>query len=130
MTAPRTREQADPPDRQPPRRGGGSSLYTYDVSAAGQPADLARLAGARRGLVRITLLLVASLRVPLDVARGIWNLPDNIRAFRQMQDGLLELSGEDMLDRYFGAVGHELPSEFAARGPSTSASAYRFKRNR
>ena len=56
MTAPRAREQADPPsppDRRPPRRGGGSSPspYTY-ASAAGRAAGPARLCGARRGLAR------------------------------------------------------------------------------
>ena len=89
---------------------GGSSLCTYDVSAAGQPAALARLPGARRGLVRIALLLVATLRVPQDVARGIWTLPADFRAFRQLQDGLQgglrQPTDEDMLDRYFGAPGH------------------------
>ena len=56
MTAPRAREQSDPPsppDRRPPRRGGGSSPspYTY-ASAAGRAAGPARLCGARRGLAR------------------------------------------------------------------------------
>ena len=51
MTAPRAREQRrppSPPDRLPPRRGGRPSSQT--VSAAGRPAGLPRLAGARRGL--------------------------------------------------------------------------------
>ena len=46
MTAPRAREQADPPsppERRPPRRGGGSSPYTYAASAA---AALLALTGA------------------------------------------------------------------------------------
>ena len=72
---------------------------------AGRP--LRELAGARRGLLRLALLLVVTLRVPQDVARGIWTLPAKFRAFRQLQDGLLELTDEDMLDRCFGAVGHE-----------------------
>ena len=51
MTAPRSREQSDPPsppDRRPPRRGGGSSPYTY-ASAAGRAlaaAALLALSGA------------------------------------------------------------------------------------
>ena len=56
MTAPRTREHANPPsppERRPPRRGGGSSPSPYIyASAAGRPAGPARLFGARRGLGR------------------------------------------------------------------------------
>ena len=51
MTAPRPREQAgppSPPEHPPSRRGGRSSRHT--VTAAGRPADFARLAGARRAL--------------------------------------------------------------------------------
>ena len=58
MTAPRAREQRrppSPPDRLPPRRGGRPSSQT--VSAAGRPAGLPRLAGARRGLVRSARVL-------------------------------------------------------------------------
>ena len=61
MTAPRPREQADPPsppDRLPPRRGGSPSSKI--VSAAARPAGLARLAGARRGLVRSARALAAA----------------------------------------------------------------------
>ena len=68
MTAPRAREQADPPsppDRRPPRRGGGSSPYTYAVFAAGRPAGLARVAGARRGLVRSARALAAAALLAL-----------------------------------------------------------------
>ena len=52
MTAPRVREQRrppSPPDRLPPRQGGRPSLQS--ASAAGRPA-FARLADARRALVR------------------------------------------------------------------------------
>ena len=61
MTAPRAREQADPPsppDRLPPRRGGSPSSKT--ASAAARPAGFARLAGARRGLVRSARALAAA----------------------------------------------------------------------
>ena len=61
MTAPRAREQADPPsppDRRPPRRGGSPSSKTY--SAAARPAGFARLGGARRGLVRSARALAAA----------------------------------------------------------------------
>ncbi len=66
MTAPRSREQSDPPsppDRRPPRRGGGStpSPYTY-ASAAGRAA---RSAGARRGLVRSARALAAAALLAL-----------------------------------------------------------------
>ena len=66
MTAPRAREQADPPsppDRRPPRRGGSPSSKT--VSAAARPAGLARLAGARRGLVRSARALAAAALLAL-----------------------------------------------------------------
>ena len=61
----------------------------------------------RLGLVRLALLFVAILRMPQDIARGIWNLPADFRAFRQLQDALRQSTDEDMLDDYFGAVGHE-----------------------
>ena len=60
MTAPRLREQCrppSPPDRLPSRRGGHPSPST--ASAAGRPAGLPRLAGARRGLVRSARVLAA-----------------------------------------------------------------------
>ena len=63
MTAPRAREQSDPsspPDRRPPRRGGGSSPSIYAASAAGRAAGPARLAGARRGLLRSARVLGAA----------------------------------------------------------------------
>ena len=66
MTAPRAREQADPPsppDRRPPRRGGSPSSKTY--SAAARPAGFARLAGARRGLVRSARALAAAALLAL-----------------------------------------------------------------
>ena len=74
MTAPRPREQADPPsppDRRPPRRGGGSSPYTYAASAAGRPAGLARLHGARRGLVRSARALAAAALLALSGALAL-----------------------------------------------------------
>ena len=66
MTVPRAREQADPPsppDRLPPRRGGRPSSQT--VSAAGRPAGLLRLAGARRGLVGSARALAAAALLAL-----------------------------------------------------------------
>ena len=60
MTAPRAREHnhpPSPPDRPPSRRGGHPSPST--ASAAGRPARLARLASARRGLVRSARVLAA-----------------------------------------------------------------------
>ena len=70
MTAPRAREQADPPsppDRRPPRRGGGSSPSPYTcASAAGRAAGPARPAGARRGLVRSARALAAAALLALS----------------------------------------------------------------
>ncbi len=72
MTAPRAREQADPPappDRRPPRRGGGSSPSPCTgASAAGRPAGPARLRGARRGLVRSARALAAAALLALSGA--------------------------------------------------------------
>ena len=68
MTAPRAREQADPPsppERRPPRRGGGSSPSTYAASAAGRAAGPARLSGARPGLVRSARALAAAALLAL-----------------------------------------------------------------
>ena len=75
MTAPRAREQSDPPsppDRRPPRRGGGSSPspYTY-ASAAGRAAGPARLCGARRGLVRSARALAAAALLALSGALAL-----------------------------------------------------------
>ena len=67
MTAPRAREQSDPPsppDRRPPRRGGGSSPRTYAASAASR-----RVAPvARRGLVRSARALTAAALLALTGA--------------------------------------------------------------
>ena len=75
MTAPRAREQADPPsppDRRPPRRGGGSSPSPYRyASAAGRPADPVRPAGARRGLVRSARALAAAALLALSGALAL-----------------------------------------------------------
>ena len=75
MTAPRSREQSDPPsppDRRPPRRGGGSSPspYTY-ASAAGRAAGPARLCGARRGLVRSARALAVAALLALAGALAL-----------------------------------------------------------
>ena len=72
MTAPRAREQnrpPSPPDRLPPRRGGRPSSRT--CSAAGRPAGLARLAGARRGLVRPARALAAAALLALTGALAL-----------------------------------------------------------
>ena len=75
MTAPRSREQSDPPsppDRRPPRRGGGSSPspYTY-ASAAGRAADAARPPVARRGLVRSARALAVAALLALAGALAL-----------------------------------------------------------
>ncbi len=60
MTAPRAREQSDPPsppDRRPPRRGGSPSSKT--ASTAGRPTGFARLVGARRSLIGSARALAA-----------------------------------------------------------------------
>ena len=72
MTAPRAREQnrpPSPPDRLPPRRGGRPSSRT--CSAAGRPAGLARLAGARRGLLRPARALAAAALLALTGALAL-----------------------------------------------------------
>ena len=64
MTAPRAREQADPPsppDRRPPRRGTGSSPSIYAASAAGRRVPPV----ARRGLVRCARALAAAALLAL-----------------------------------------------------------------
>ena len=67
MTAPRAREQADPPsspDRRPPRRGGGSSPRTYAASAASRRVPPV----ARHGLVRSARALAAAALLALTGA--------------------------------------------------------------
>ena len=74
MTAPRPREQADPPsppDRLPPRRGGGFSPCTYAVSAASRPADPVRPRRERRGLVRSARALAAAALLALSGALAL-----------------------------------------------------------
>ena len=59
MTAPREPHRPpSPPDRRPSPRGGRPSSQT--ASAAARPAGLARLRGARRGLVRSVRALAAA----------------------------------------------------------------------
>ena len=67
MTAPRAREQADPPsppDRRPPRRGSGSSPSIYAASAASRRVPPV----ARRGLVRCARALAAAALLALTGA--------------------------------------------------------------
>ena len=64
MTAPRAREQTDPPsppDRRPPRRGAGSSPSIYAASAAGRRVPPV----ARHGLVRSARALAAAALLAL-----------------------------------------------------------------
>ena len=67
MTAPRAREQADPPsppDRRPPRRGTGSSPSIYAASAASRRVPPV----ARHGLVRCARALAAAALLALTGA--------------------------------------------------------------
>ena len=95
MTAPRAREQRrplSPPDRLPPRRGGSPSSKT--ASPAARPADLARLAGARRGLIRSARALAGAALLALS---GVLALPATAQAqttgicdrTQQVQDEIL-----------------------------------------
>ena len=65
------RRPAAPPDRRPARRGGGSSPCTHFASAAGRPADPARLYGPRRGLVRSARALAAAALLALSGALAL-----------------------------------------------------------
>ena len=81
MTAPRAREQADPPsppDRLPPRRGGSPSSKT--ASAAARPGGFVRLRGARRGLVGSARALAAAALLALC---GGLALPATVQAQAQ-----------------------------------------------
>ena len=75
MTAPRAREQSDPPsppERRPPRRGGGSSPSPCTcASAAGRAAGPARPRLARCGLVRSARALAAAALLALSGALAL-----------------------------------------------------------
>ena len=89
MTAPRPREQSDPPspsDAFPPRRAGRSSPYIYAISAAGRAAGRARPRVARRGLVRSARALAA---VSLLTLSGALALPAAAQT-----DGPMSVPGE------------------------------------
>ena len=104
MTAPRAREQADPPsppDRLPPRRGGSPSSKT--ASAAARPAGFARLRGARRGLVRSARVLAAAALLALC---GGLALPATAQA------EVLVSNIEESADNSFGIRGFELAQGF------------------
>ena len=102
MTAPRAREQADPPsppDRLPPRRGGGSSPSPYAASAAGRPAGPTRPPVARRGLVRSARALAAAALLTLS---GALALPATAQAevlvsnFDEVQDTTSQFYGKQI----------------------------------
>ena len=87
------------PDRLPSRRGGHPSRST--ASAAGRPAGLPRLAGARRGLVRSARVLAAvawlsllgALALPVPAQAQTTGICDRTQ---QVQDEILNrLSGVD-----------------------------------
>ena len=99
MTAPRAREQSDPPsppDRRPPRRG-GSSPCTYAASAAGRAAGPARPRLARRGLLRSARALAAAallampliLPLPAHAQTEVWSATLNVKALSSSQLGCL-----------------------------------------
>ena len=80
MTAPRAREQCrppSPPDRLPPRRGGGSSPSTCTASPAGRAAGPARAPVARHGLARSARALAAAALLALS---GALALPPSAQA--------------------------------------------------
>ncbi len=90
MTAPRPwkpRRPQSPPDRLPPRRGGGSSPshYTY-ASAAVRPAGPARPCDARRELVRSARALAAAACISI---LGVLALPAAART-----DGPMSVPGQ------------------------------------
>ena len=94
MTAPRAREQADPPsppDRRPPRRGTGSSPSIYAASAAGRRVPPV----ARHGLVRSARALAAAALLALT---GALFLPPTAEA--QTATTLVSNTGQgtDVLD--------------------------------
>ncbi len=106
MTAPRSREQADPPappDRRPPRRG-GSSPCTYAASAAGRPASLARQRVTQRGLVRSARALAVAALLALA---GALALPATAQAdvlvsnIGQTDDGSASLDDSGYLGQAF-----------------------------
>ena len=94
MTAPRAREQSDPPsppDRRPPRRGGGASPSIYAASAAGRRVPRV----ARHGLVRSARALAAAALLALA---GALFLPASAEA--QTATTLVSNTGQstDVLD--------------------------------
>ena len=95
MTAPREPHRPPaPPDRLPSPRGGHPSSQT--ASAAAQPAGFARLAGARRGLVRSAralaaaalLALVGGLALPATAQAQAQVLVSNLDKFSSVADGV------------------------------------------
>ena len=90
MTAPqaerRTASQSTPPqsDFLPSVRGGLPSDTTASI-----PAERARRFAPWRGVFRLALLLLTTLRGLQDIAQSVWNLPADIRAWRLLRNGLL-----------------------------------------
>ena len=99
MTAPRAREQADPPsppDRRPPRRGGGSSPSINAASAAGRRVPPV----ARHGLVRSARALAAAALLALT---GGLFLPASAEA--QTAITLVSNTGQsEQTENYYRAV--------------------------
>ena len=105
MTAPRAREQADPPsppDRLPPRRGGRPSAETYSA------------AGARRGLLRSARALAAAALLALC---GGLALPATAQAqtFEELVSNI-DLSRDTSL-----TLSTDLYSQRFTTGPSSSS---------
>ena len=112
MTAPRAREQADPPappERRPPRRGGGSSPSIYAAPAAGRAAGPARLSGARHGLVRSARALAAAALLALS---GTLALPATAEAQTEVWSATLTVGA--------GASVGDVPHGYAGAGADFS----------
>ena len=102
MTAPRAREQADPPsppDRRPPRRGGRSSAETY--SAAGRLRGLVR--SGRRAVLAAAGLTAIVLAAGLALAP-----PAQAQTQTQIWSATMTPAQSGHLSGYFGGSGGSL----------------------